>query len=148
MGLLETLARVDKVFAIDNFPILEGDLVQAIEYFQMLPVYLESWGRPQTLILVIGDDIASAAGQGVLKEAKLRVQLENLLPADRLEIRLNGQAIPPVSAVDGEGWLIYEPDPSLYRLGNNEVCIRLVKRTPEAKSPVMVKAVEVPVKYR
>ncbi len=146
-GSLQTLAKRDKVFAIDNHPCLEGDLVQAIEQTQILPIFLESWGKPRTEILIIADDIPAAQKNGSLKEVKMLLQFENLLPDDLLEVQLNRQAITPASEKSDDGWLTFSSDPTLYRTGKNEVGVRLVHRPPENKQPVVLKAVEVHVKY-
>jgi hypothetical protein len=146
-GSLQALARCDKVFAIDNHPCLEGDLVQAIEQTQILPIFLESWGKPRTEFLVIADDIPAAQKDGSLKEVKMLLQFENLSQDDFLEVQLNRQIITLASEKSDDGWLAFSPDPTIYRKGKNEVGVRLVHRPPENKQPVILKAVEVHVKY-
>jgi hypothetical protein len=146
-GSLQTLAKCDKVFAIDNHPCLEGDLVQAIEQFQILPAFLESWGKPWSETLIIADDIPAARKNGSLKEVKMLLQFENLLPEDLLEVQLNRRTITPTSEKTEDGWLTFNPDPALYRPGKNEVYLRMVLRPMDVKQPVVLKALEVHVKY-
>lgn len=147
IGVPEILANMDKVFAIDNFPILEGDVCQGIENSQILPMRLESWGKLRSENLVIGDDIPAAARDNRLKSVEMRVQLDNLLLEDVLEVRLNEQPVPAVGKADEQGLLTFRPDPAQYRHGNNTVSFRALYRPPGAKDAIVVRAVEVHVKY-
>ncbi len=147
IGSPQTLSKCNKIFAIDNDPCLEGDLVQAIEQSQILPVFLESWGKPWTENLIIADDITAAQKNGSLKEVKMLLQLENLLPDDILEVRLNHRPITQAIITIEGGWLTFNPDPVLYRPGKNEVFVRMVLRSMDGKPPVILKALEVHVNY-
>jgi len=94
LGDPEALRCADKVFAIDNRKVTEGDLAQAIKQDQILPVELPAKGEAR-LVLPIGDDIAAAAEQGLLEDASLHVCCSPLGDADRVSVRINDRDARP-----------------------------------------------------
>lgn len=148
MGSPETLAGLDKLFAIDNVRVLEGDLVQGIVQAQMLPQSIPGDGKTLVIRLPIGDDLPAAARQGKLKSAELRVQLSNPKALESIEVKLNGARLTPANTYLGKGWLTFQPAGKQYRAGSNVVTFRSVNVSPDSKSPADVLAVEVEVHYQ
>ncbi|MFH0964037.1 MAG: LamG-like jellyroll fold domain-containing protein [Planctomycetota bacterium] len=93
LGDPDTLRCADKLFAIDNKKITEGDLEQAVEQDQILPVTLSA-NRPVRVVLPIGDDVAAAAQQGLLKRLLLQVCCNPPTEGDKVSVRLNGREAP------------------------------------------------------
>jgi hypothetical protein len=151
LGSPETLAPLDKVFAIDNVAVLEGDLVQGIVQTQILPVAVAEGGeekRPQGATLPIGDDLPAAARKGTLQSAVLRVQLSQPPALDAVEVRLNGVLLTPTEKDAEKGWLTFDPGPDRYRVGRNEVSFRAARWPEGVTGPVEVVVVEVAVDYK
>jgi hypothetical protein len=140
MGSPQTLARLNKIFAMDNVPTLEGDLVQGIEQRQILPIAIPADGKPRVARLPIGDDIPAAAKNGTLKSAMMQIQLSQPQTINAVELRLNGALLTPTEKDAKGGWLTFHPNPRQYRVGDNEVSIRATQATD-------VVAVEVHVNY-
>ena len=93
LGDPEALRRADKLFAIDNKKITEGDLVQGIEQDGILPVEVGAKGSAQ-VVLPIADDIAAAAQEGKLDRVSLSVCCDPWAEGDKLSVRLNGREAP------------------------------------------------------
>lgn len=148
IGSPETLVGLDKLFVIDNVPILEGDLVQGIDQGHILPKLIPADGKAHVMRLPLGDDLPSAAKKGTLKTSPLLVQLQDPKTCDRVAVRLNGALLQPVKVNSPEGWLIFEPRPSQYRAGENRVSFRVSPSCAKDESSIEVLAVEVPVSYK
>ena len=148
MGSPQTLAGLDKMFAIDPIRILEGDLVQAIEQRQSLPLPVPGDGKPVVTHLPIGDDLPIAGKNGTLKLAQLRVRLSTAATAATVETTLNGIALKSAQRDPSDGWITYNPLPSQYRLGKNDLSFHDTKPTADGKSGTSVTHVEVHVKYQ
>jgi len=100
LGDPKTLAGLDKVFGIDNVKEDYGCLEQGVVQSQILPVALDSAGKPREVNLPVGDDLVTAVANGNLKNATLRVQFVSRAPGDEVELVFNGKVVPPNSEVE------------------------------------------------
>ena len=139
---------MDKLFVMDNNPIRPGGLVQGIAQSQILPVGLDLAGRSRQVVLPVGDDVAAAAKDERLALARLRIRLEGKGPQDKVDVRLNGNAIEAAEDDAKSGWATYAIDPSQYRHGDNTLSFRVVGRGDPKAKPIIVKAVELSVNYK
>ena len=144
LGNAEALTQMNKVFVIDNRPILSGDLVQGITQSQILPVTLDSDGKACEVVLPVADDVAAAAGR--LKDLTLRVQFAQTTPQDVVELRLKDRAVKPIMR-EAE-WFTYLPKPDQFRQGDNAISFRVLERSDTKAKPIVVKSVELRVNYR
>ena len=148
LGDPEALARMDKVFMIDDRPMLSGGLVQGVTQSQILPVELDWGGKAREVTLPVGEDIAAAGKAERLALAQLRIRLERKRVEDMVDVRLNGNPIEATEEDTKSGWVTYATDPSQYRHGDNTLSFRVAGRgAPEAK-PIVVKSVELRVDYK
>jgi len=148
LGDPEALARVDKVFMIDDRPMLSGGLVQGVTQSQILPVELDWGGKAHEVTLPVGEDVAAAGREGRLALAQLRIRLEGKRPEGKVDVLLNGNPVEPTEKDTKSGWATYATDPSQYRHGDNTLSFRVAARgAPEAK-PIVVKSVELRVDYK
>lgn len=145
LGDPDKLARMSKIFIIDNVPVTDGDIKQGIEQ-PYIPIELDSAGNVCELILPVGDDIAGAAKFGRLENASLHIRFTGRDSEDTISVRLNGDLVNHAQD-DGE-WVVYRVDPSLYRHGDNTIECRVTSRGDAAKEPVAVASVELHVDYR
>jgi len=145
LGDADAIGGYDKMFAIDNRSILEGDLRQAITQSQILPISLDPAGKARQVNLPVGDNIAAAAEAGRIKDATLRVQFAPPAAPTAVQLRLNGLVIKPASGADKDGWVTYQSKPSQYRHGDNKLTFRIT--TSDGK-PISVQAVELHVDYK
>jgi hypothetical protein len=157
LGDPDQLGTLDKLFAATDvapYPHLLLDpeqrlfgLAEVLHSSVALPTTLSSGGEASTVTLQIGDDIATASERGNLASAVLRVSVSEPDLMDVIEIRLNGQHLEPTATEPGEGRLTYNPKPAWYRVGNNEVSVRLAEALDEAADAPQVLSVEVDVRY-
>lgn len=143
-----TLARLNKVFGIDNIAENYGCLEPAVVQSQILPVEFGRSGFPREVNLPVGDDIAAAAKAGNLANAILRVKFLARAPDDQVELYLNGTLVKPESDDLEKGLVTYRPDPGLYHPGDNRLAFRLTAGRPTRKTSVSVESVELDVEYR
>jgi hypothetical protein len=146
LGDPKTLAGLDKVFGIDNAKEDYGCLEQGVVQSQILPVALDSAGKPREVNLPVGDDIAAAAANGNLKSATLRVQFVSRVPGDNVELVFNGEVVAPKSEVSEDGWVTYRP--GQYRVGDNTLSFRVTAGDPAREKELSVRSVELHVAYR
>jgi len=146
LGDPQTIAGLDKVFGIDNVKEDFGCLEQGVVQSQILPVKLDSAGKPRQVNLPIGDDIAAAADD--LKGASLRVQFVSRAPDDKVELVLNGEKVAPEGEISEDGWVTYRPELGLYRLGDNMLSFRVTGGAPAREKEISVQSVELHVDYR
>ncbi len=144
LGYPRKLARMNKIFALDNEAIGDGGINHAI-IKPALPLTLIP-SKPSRLTIPVGDDVAEAAKKGRLDLATLRIRFERFTgkAADTVEVRLNGNVVK--SAEEDSGWVTYATEPSRYHHGDNAILLRLRKTS----QPMMatVSAVELHVKYK
>ena len=145
IGSPETLRGLDKVFAIDQRRILEGDLVQGIEQRQVLPISVPADGSAATANLPIGDDLPAAGRDGTLKSAELWIALNDAEALANVQLDLNGQRLTPAGTE--EAWVKFNPQPNQYRLGRNELAVRAANADSNAESLADIVHVESRVKY-
>ena len=119
LGDPQTLARLDKVFGVDNTKEYFGCLEQAVVQSQILPIEVGSSGKPQAVNLPVGDDLAAADSKGSLKDVRLRVQFASRAPDDKIDLCLNGDVVAPEKQDWEKGWVTYRPKPNQFRPGDN-----------------------------
>ncbi len=134
LGNPDTLAKLNKLYAIDNKATLEGDLRQGIAQSHILPVELDSGGKPRSVILPIGEDVSKCRGQ----------YLDFMLSNDAgVEIRLNGHLLKQVEMTPQDRRR-HHPTGNQFRLGDNAIEFRVIKPAAE---PTQVIAVELHVNH-
>jgi len=141
LGSPKTLKWLDKVFAIDNQFEDEGDLAQAIQQSDIIPVKLTGDGNTQKVYLPVGDDIRGAARAGKLSELKLMIQCEPASGGVDLTVTLNGHNLASSAPSDADGWLTYNPAPSFFIRGRNTIIF-------SSKQSVTIRCVEAHVNYK
>ncbi len=74
--------------------------------------------------LVLGDDLAKAARQGTLQEARLRVKVANMDESEGITIKINGTSVPAdaMDRVDAEAFEASVTAPPIER-GINHIVI-------------------------
>ena len=146
LGDPKNLATANKIFIIDKIRFLDRSYNHAILQSHILPLDMDSSGKPCEITLPIGDDVAGAAKEGRLKLAKLRVQFDGRSLEDKIEVRLNGDIVESTEEDLKSGWVTYAVDPSQYRHGDNALALRVSDSREKAK-PVVVASVELRVDY-
>lgn len=157
VGDREKLVSMDKLFAAtDVAPYVHllpdsgnrhCSLAEVLPRSMALPADLPFGGDPLIVTLQIGDDIAAAADQGILAGAALRVGLSNPAMLDATEVRLNNQVLVPASNDADHSLLQFNPNPSRFRAGVNDVSIRVTTQRKTSPEPLQVRTVEVEVRY-
>jgi hypothetical protein len=116
-----------------------------------LPIVLAAAGAAAEVNVEIADDLASARREGVLREATLRLLIEQLTALDRLELRLNGARLDPAAARKrlnyNDCWLDFDVSAGM-RNGNNALALKVVARNAHVAAPLSLRSVEVLVRYR
>jgi hypothetical protein len=128
LGNPNTLAKLNKLYAIDNKAILEGDLRQGIAQSHILPVELDSGGKPRSVILPIGEDVSKC------REQYLDVMLSN---DSEVEIRLNGHLLKQVETTPQDRRR-HQPTGDQFRLGDNAIEFRVIKPAAESTQVIAV----------
>ena len=79
-------------------------------------------GSAATAILPIGGDLSAAGRDEILQSGELWIELNNAEAAPNVGVNLNGRRLTPIGT---EGaWAKFDPQPSQYRLGRNELAVR------------------------
>ena len=143
-----TLSKLDKLFAIDNARISEGDLVQGIEQDQILPKAIPGDGTALNVVLPVGDDLRKAESQGILNSTVLKAQLTDPAAVDTVSVTLNGKVIDSAITEKANGWLVFSPKPAAFKQGNNTVSFKLTKPAADRKSTCSVRSLELHVDYK
>ena len=116
-----------------------------------LPATLDGAGDETEVMLDIADDLASAAGDGALKEVTLRLMVEQLTALDELRFELNGKTLDPSLArrrlLFNDAWLDFDVSPPLMQQGYNRLNVKVVSRNPLMGCPLALSSVEVLVRY-
>ena len=147
-GDSQELAKLDKIFGIDNTAEYYGCLEQGIVQSQLLPVTFGRSGQPVEVNLPVGDDLTAAAKAGKLASALLHVQYLARNPNDKVELYLNGTLVALENEDAEKGRVTYRPDQQLYRTGDNTLGFRLTVSRPNRKQVPTVWSAELDVKYR
>jgi hypothetical protein len=116
-----------------------------------LPVILAKAGETAEVNVEIADDLASARRDGVLREATLRLSIEQLTTLDQLDLRLNGAQLDPATARKrlnyNDCWLDFDVSRWM-RKGNNMLSLKVVARNAHVASPLVLRSVEALVRYQ
>lgn len=147
IGDRKKLATLDKVFVIDRWTIVEGDLAQGIVQDNVLPKMVDDDGTPMLTVLPVGDNLAGASAKGVLKDLEVVIGLDNFTEGDTVEIRLNGKLSATIGQVGEDGITTFAPNARHFRPGGNQLAFRATNRGPTADQPISVNRVELHVKY-
>jgi hypothetical protein len=172
IGSAETLRDKDKIFTVQRrggYPWAEG--YSCRNDFAALPVVLANEGTPTALTIEVCDPLHATA----VKDIELSCILFGVSKGDQLEVKLNGMNLdhgaqdfgwkdaqiftPKPQPASGGG--PYEVDPkqrlmkltltphlAQFRLGRNDVSIRIVDRIPyKPGANIQVEKLEVAVKY-
>jgi hypothetical protein len=151
----DLIARKDKHYLVD-YPRRTPD--RAVELGaptvppSPLPVSLSEPGDTCEIPIDVADDLASAARDGALKEATLRLMIRDLTSLDRLAFELNGTLLDADSARErllyNECWLDFDVSKPLLAQGWNHLKLKVMDRNPHIAAPLGVESVEVIVRYK
>ncbi len=167
------MARRNKKYQVTRRMEWSGRALPRFTYPKQLPCPLETStdGTGATIRIRVDDDIAGARHDGCLAGLTLRLRVNNVSPADELEVRLNGERLPqgqteydlrgaiahPVgsyargrasSAWKSDKWIEYDvTEGPEVRTGNNEVEVILRKKNEELDVALDLENVEIVVAY-
>ena len=166
------LERLDKRYQVDtrrwragSWGSHGGAFSSAVPAVQ-LPVLLSEAEPGPALWLSISDDLEAAQTDGSLSKAFLRLQFDDLTSRDEMEVTLNGETLPDTSLSrshlerfwnkndypDGgrflEGTVEYRVERPPLRSGRNRVEVRVKKRNPKLRKPLVLSMVEVLLYYK
>ena len=159
----QVMAPKDKVYMVPTItgrypnPTLEPGLTM------QLPATLHL-NKPTKIKFHVSDDLSRWHKVGRVHEILLRIRILNTTERDRLRIRFNGKDLPdaclrkinqlyrmsaPRYRIDCAYWFIYRLDrPNWPRRGrNNVVEVALERRDPQAIPEVLIRDVELDIKY-
>ena len=138
----DLIARRDKHYLVDQREWAGGPL----------PATLAGAGDEVEVSVDIGDDLASAAQDGALKAATLRLLIEQLTALDELQIDLNGHTLDPSLArkhqLYNDTWLEFDVSPPLLQQGWNRLSVSVIARNPMVDCRLALTSAEVLVSYR
>ena len=136
------IARKDKHYLVDRRESGSGPI----------PVTLEKPGDETEVEVDVADDLVSADADGALKEATLRLLVEQLTVLDELDFTLNGNALDQSLArqrlLFNDAWLDFDVSPPLLRQGSNSLRVKVVTRNPFVDCSLALNSVEVLVRYQ
>ena len=167
VGESKTLERTDKVFAAVHRHVTDkdadwggADLHDRIFGETPVALYRTLTHDGPSFRIPVHDDVV-AKEEGLLKTIELRIAVEQLSPADSLQVDLDDKTLPKPavryaaredddnpSDVGESGWLVWSLRPQQAARGTHQVQVRLLKRDPRLKPPPVVRHVEFHVKYR
>jgi hypothetical protein len=139
IGDPQALARKDKHYLVG--PKQRGGV---------LPLDLAKPGDVAEINVEIADDIVAARTDAALREATLRLLIEQLTRVDELVLTLNGVRLNRANAVQrlnyNDCWLDFDVA-TLLAKGNNRLQLELVTRNPHVEAPLKIRSVEALVRY-
>ena len=167
IGERETLARWDTVYAAVKRHIrASSELRYGAERDDRLlgetPValYRTLTGDGPRFHIRIHDEVAAEARAGALETVELHIELDHLAPADRVEVTLDGVALPepairnvaaedPANPADvaESGWLVWTLSPEQADAGGHEIQIRLLERDARIRPALIVENVDIHLRY-
>ena len=167
IGSAQTLERTDKVFAVvhrhiteTNGPWARADLNDRIFGETPVVLYRTLTDEGPMFHVSVYDKVAREATTNHLKSVELRVELDQFSLTDQVQVELDGERLdkPTVRSVAQEdvddpsdvgesSWLVWSLNPEQADCGSHEVQIRLFKRNPHIKPPLVVRHVEIHVNY-
>jgi len=110
----------------------------------VLPVELDR-GELVRMPIRVGTDLTASPWDQALLRVDLRVECENLLDSDKLQVTFNGKTL---SGEERDGGVIMvRVAPEQIKVGENEVVLHLASQQVGAEPPVTVKGVEMLVDY-
>ena len=116
-----------------------------------LPVTLEGPGDETEILVDIADDLAEAATDETLKDATLRLLVEQLTDLDDLQFDLNDNTLDASLArrrlLYNDAWLDFNVSPPLLLQGWNRLRVKVVSRNPLVDCQLALSSVEVLVRY-
>lgn len=140
IGDPQVLARKDKHY-----------LVGPQKHGGVLPINLRHKDDTADITVEIADDLSSALKDGALREATLRLMVEQLTALDELDLRLNGQPLDIHAAIKrfnyNDCWLDFDVR-NLMHQGNNALTMRVIARNPHVLAPLSVRHVDALVRYK
>ncbi len=137
----DLIARKDKHYLVDQREWADGPL----------PATLERPGDEVEVSVDIADDLASAASDGALKTATLRLLVEHLTVLDELQFELNGHTLDPSLArkhqLYNDARLEFDVSPPLLQQGWNRLSVSVIARNPSVDCRLVLTSAEVLVSY-
>ena len=124
IGSEETLVGRNKLFVIEQMRWPKGAYAHAIVQSQALPKAIPGSGEAVVAQVPIADDIATAARQGTLASADLRIRISEPGVMDQVEVQLNGHVLEPTDRDAAKGLLLFGPAPDQYNRGCNDIAVR------------------------
>jgi hypothetical protein len=154
----EVMAPRDKIYVVPTVTDRQPEPAAGMQ----LPVRLER-GKPAAISLPVSDNLRRWDKVGRIHEVLLRIRVMSHTERDRLRFSLNGRELPPrllrkinelyrMSAPryrTGSGyWYVFRLDRAHWpRQGPNTLELELVRRDRQALPPVVVRDVELDIKY-
>jgi len=173
IGSTKTLKQTDKVYAalhryVGGWPFSEpkegawagADLNDRLYGETPVTLYRTLTEEGPRFHVGIYDDPVQEAHSGNLKSVELHLELKHHSPADKIEVKLDGNLLknPQVRNVAGEdpnnpsdvsedSWLVWSLRPEQATQGAHLVQVRLLKRDPYIRPPLTVQSVEFHLSY-
>ena len=107
------------------------------------------------------DHVGEEASAGVLDRVELHIELEHYSTQDEVQVTLDGEQLgahvvrnataedlDSPSDVDENSWLVWRLAPERADYGPHEVQVKLVKRDPRLRPPLVVAQVDLHIRYR
>ena len=139
IGDPQVLARKDKHY-----------LVGPRDRGGVLPIILANTGDTAEINVEIADDLAAAQRDGALREATLRLLVEQLTALDQVELQLNGCSLDVAAAKKrlnyNDCWLDFDVS-GMLRRGDNALALKVKSRNAHVLAPLAVRSVEALVRY-
>ena len=124
------------------------------DYSSPLPMELDVVGNAagQPFSMYVGDDLATAREQGLLRSATLRLHIDNVSIHDQIEVLLNGQLLPASPRTwDPVGysyaWIGYPLWEVLPQPGANTIELAVRSRPAQLSGPMILAEVELMVDF-
>ncbi len=173
IGSKETLKRTDKVYSaihrhIGGWPFDVGkngpwegaDLNDRLYGKTPVKLYRTLTSEGPRFHVAVHDQVVAEAKSGALLSAQLHIELEHFSTADQIDVLLDGVMLSKPatrnlaqenrdnpSDVSENSWLVWSLGLKQVDYGPHEVQIRLVKRPPRLRLPLVVRSVEIHLKY-
>jgi hypothetical protein len=104
-------------------------------------------GDQRRFTLWIGDDVEKSRRDGSLKAVRLRTTFEGYqMPDDMIRVQLNGQELRYEASPWRQKGMVFGDVP--VRKGFNEFVLQLIRRPEQAKTPIVIKGIELMIDYK
>ncbi|MCH2213130.1 MAG: hypothetical protein MK110_17630 [Fuerstiella sp.] len=166
IGSQQTLRGTNKVFSAvhrlirDTGDWARADLHDRINGETPVALYPTLTADGPVFRIGIFDNVSQGSSAQRLQQIDLRIKLDHFVSSDRVQVKLDGltlgqpdirnaKAEDPLnpSDVDESSWLVWPLDPAAAEPGIHQVQVRLQKRDPRIRPPLVVQHVEFHVKY-